>query len=158
MPKFVASTTPPTGCVVKTSLLAEPTLITTLPDVPDVSPPRVAASVYVPAAAVPAIWQLVKLATPATAATVGKPPFEHDNEPAPGPLLIANVTFPVSVVTTFPAASSTDTTGDIPKLVASATPPTGCVVNTSLLAEPTLITTLLDAPVGVSPARVAASV
>ena len=40
------------------------------------------------------------------------------------------------------------TTGCVPSTTPSATPPTGCVVNASLFAAPTVITTLLDAPVG----------
>ena len=39
-----------------------------------------------------------------------------------------------------------------------ATPPTGCVVNTSLFAAPTVITTLPEPPVEVRPVRVATNV
>ena len=96
--KATPSATPPTGCVVNASLVAAPTLITTLFEEPvDVRPERVATSVYVPAAAVPVIWQPVNVATPATAATVV--PLEHESAPAPGPVAIASVTFPVSLVT-----------------------------------------------------------
>ena len=91
------SATPPTGWVVNTSLLAAPAVMTTLLEAPvDVRPDRVATSVYVPAAPVPVIWQFANEATPATAAIVGKPLFEHDRAPAGGPLEIASVTFPVS--------------------------------------------------------------
>ena len=69
--KTTPSATPPTGCVVNASLLAAPTVITTLLEAPvEVRPVRVATSVYVPAAAVPVIWQPANVATPATAATV----------------------------------------------------------------------------------------
>ena len=109
-----------------------------------------------PAAAVPVIWQLVKVATPATAEMVGNPVFEHASVPAPGPELTARVTLPVSL-TTLPLASSTLTTGEVVKFVPSVTLPTGSVVKTNWLADPTLITTLEEVPV-VSPLRVAFSV
>ena len=83
-----------------TSLFAAPTLMTTLLEAPvEVRPARVATSVYVPAAAVPVIWQFANVATPATAATVVA---VQESEPAPGPVEIASVTFPVSVVTVLP--------------------------------------------------------
>ncbi len=88
-----------------------------------------------PAAAVPVIWQLVKVATPATAEMVGNPVFEHASVPAPGPELTARVTLPVSL-TTLPLASSTLTTGEVVKFVPSVTLPTGSVVKTSWLAAP----------------------
>src|SRR5262249_34157818 len=140
----------------KASLFAAPTLMTTLLDAPvDVSPLRVATSVYVPAAAVPVIWQFAKLATPATAATVVA---VHPSEPPAGPELIPSVTFPLSDVTVLPYASCTFTTGCVASATPSATPPTGCVENASLLTAPTAITTLLDAPVDVRPERVPTSV
>ena len=67
----------------------------------------------------PPIWQLVKVATPATAAMVGKPGFEHDSDAPAGPEAIARVTVPVSEVTTLPLASSTETFGEVVKSVAS---------------------------------------
>ena len=75
-------------------------MITTLLEAPvDARPVRVATSVYVPAAAVPVIWQPANDATPATAATVVA---VQEREPAPGPLDFANVTEPVSDVTVLP--------------------------------------------------------
>ena len=87
----------------------------------------------------PLIWQLVKVATPATAAMVGKPGFEHDSDPPPGPEAIAKVTVPVSEVATLPLASSTETTGEVAKSVASPTFPSGWVVKTRLLAVPAVM-------------------
>jgi hypothetical protein len=112
----------------------------------------------VPAAAVPEIWQLVKVATPATAAMVGKPEFEHDNDPAPGPEAMAKVTLPVSVVTTLPAESSTETLGEVAKLVASTTPPTGWVVKTSWLGAPDASVTLVVELVAVQVCHTAVTV
>ena len=84
----------------KTSLLGAPGVITTLLEAPvAVRPLRVAASVYVPAAAVPVIWQFANVATPATAATVVA---VQESAPAPGPLDFVSVTLPVSVVTVLP--------------------------------------------------------
>ena len=108
-----------------------------------------------PAAAVPVIWQFANVATPATAATVVA---VQAREPVAGPLAIARVTFPVSVVTVLPKASCTVTTGGVVNATPSVTPPTGWVVKASLFAAPTVMTTLFEAPVEVSPLRVAASV
>ena len=95
------SATPPTGWVVNASFVAAPAVMTTLLDAPvAVRPLRVALSVYVPAAAVPVIWQFAKVATPATAVDGGGGAGESAC-PA-GPLAIASVTFPVSVVTALP--------------------------------------------------------
>ena len=87
------------------------------------------------------------------AATVGKPPFEQISDPAPGPVAMAKVTLPVSDVTTLPLASSTETVGEVAKLVASGTPPTGWVVKTSFVAAPTEVNrsavVMGDVPAGV---------
>src|ERR1035437_4245942 len=159
VPKLVPSITLPTGCVVKASLLAAPTLMTTLPDAPvAVSAPSVADRVYVPAAATPVIWQPVKAATPATAAMFRPPRLLQLKVPAPGPVFLTRATVLVSPVTTLLLTSSTETVGMVPKLTASETPPAGWVVITNFVAAPGLITTLPDAPVAVSAPSVAARV
>jgi len=91
----------------------------------------VAVNVYVPARS---IEQPVKVATPETAA-FGL--VVHDNV-APAGVVMLSVTALVSVVTTFPPASSTDTWG----WVANGSPPVdelGWVVNCSCAALPTEI-------------------
>ncbi len=77
----------------------------------------------------------MKVATPATAAIVGKPVFEHVRVP-PGPVAVAKVTVPESEVTTLPDESSTEILGDVVKFVPSRTLPTGWVVKTSFAAAP----------------------
>src|SRR6202035_219329 len=74
--------------------------------------------------------RLVKVATPATAATVVVP-----ERVPPGPLLMATVTLEVSVVTVLPDASCTVTTGWVAKRAVLAAP-TGWVVTASLAAAP----------------------
>ena len=54
---------------------------------------------------------------------------------------MARTTLEASEVTTLPLASSTDTDGWVAKAVPSATPPTGWVVTTSLVAEPAMTDT-----------------
>jgi len=58
------------GWVVTASLVGVPATIENPDEVPDVKPLRAALNVYVPAAAVPLIVQLAKVATPPTALTV----------------------------------------------------------------------------------------
>ena len=65
----------------------------------EVSPVRVAVTVYMPPAVVPVILQPAKVATPATAVTVVA---VQEREPALGPLDFASATVPVSVVTVLP--------------------------------------------------------
>src|SRR3984893_6511351 len=74
--------------------------------------------------------RLVKVAMPATAATVVVP-----ERVPPGPLLMATVTVEVSVVTVLPDASCTVTTGWVAKRAVLAAP-TGWVVTDSLAAAP----------------------
>ena len=85
----------------------------TLDEVAVVNPLPVAFRVYVPAAAVPVIWQLVKVATPATA-LIGlagcKPGSARVVPPLPAVYEATDrATVPVSVVTVLPPASSTVT-------------------------------------------------
>src|ERR1035437_1498812 len=94
-------------------------------------------------------------ATPNEAATLVA---VQPRAPAAGPVFLARITVELSVVTTLPLTSSTLTTGWVPKLLPSITLPTGWVVKISLLAAPTLMTTLLDAPVAVKAPAVAARV
>ena len=65
----------------------------------EVSPVRVAVTVYRPPAVVPLILQPANVATPATAETVVA---VQESEPAAGPLDFASATVPVSVVTVLP--------------------------------------------------------
>ena len=70
---------------------------------------------------------------------VGKPGFEQDSDAPAGPEAIAKVTVPVSEVTTLALASSTETTGEVVKSVASPTFPYGWVVKTRWLAVPAVM-------------------
>ena len=113
----------------------------TLPEVALVSPVRAALSVYVPAAAVPVMLQPAKVATPATALTVR---LVHPRVPWADPAVARSVgrdgykvTVPVSLVTTLPAESSTETWAWVAKFVPSMTPPTGWVLKASLAATRT---------------------
>src|ERR1700736_6460937 len=74
--------------------------------------------------------RLVKVAMPATAATVVVP-----ERVPPGPLLMATVTLEVSVVTVLPDASCTVTTGWVAKRAVLAAP-TGWVVTATWAGTP----------------------
>ena len=78
--------------------------------------------------------QLAKVATPLEAAT-GL--VAQASVPPPGFVPIASVTLLESVVTTLPPASSTLTTGCVPKAIPPVEPD-GCVVNASCAAGPTV--------------------
>src|SRR5256714_6937783 len=97
----------------------------------DVSEPSVAVSVYVPTRS---MAQFANAATPAGAGCG----FAARDNVAPAGVVIARFTKLVSVVTTFPTASSTLTTGWVP----NAVPPVeldGCVVKVTFAAGPTAI-------------------
>ncbi len=116
----------PRGEVVKTIWLAAKTLKRKL--VADVSVPSVAVRVY----RVPAVLmaQPAKFATPAVAGSV-RPPVQESVAPAvPVPAVMASVTLLVSVVTTLPLVSSTETTGWMVKAEPIA-PSLGEVLKTS---------------------------
>ena len=130
----VANGRPPVdelGWVVNASRAASPTEIVIDELVADVNNPSDAVNVYVP---VLSMEQFANVATPATAASG----FAAQDRFAPPGVVIASVTELVSLVTTFPTASSTLTTGCVP----NAVPPVesdGCVVKASCAAGPTEI-------------------
>src|SRR5437762_2480720 len=130
----------PEGCVVNTSWLAasEPTL--KLDELTPTAPgPESVPAAFSVCAPEVSIRRFVNVATPATAVFVTVPWSE------PPPVLIEAVTSIVEsapVVMTFPNASSTLTTGCVPKLE-PAVAPDGCVVKTSWLAA-AVLTVKLD--------------
>ena len=114
---------------------------------PEASPGALAVSVYFPALL---MLQPVKVATPATAATV----FALQASEVPAVALVsARVTEAVLSApeeTGLPPASSTETTGWTANAVADAAEVLGSVVNPRRAAEPTLTSTLeLNATVSV---------
>ena len=117
------------GCCVNPSFAAAPTEIVNELLTAEASAPSVAVSVYVPARS---IVHPANVDTPATAA-LG---FAVQVNAAPAGVVIARVTLLVSVVTVFPLASWTVTTGWFGE---NATPPVellGEVVNASLEDTP----------------------
>jgi hypothetical protein len=119
------------GLVVKTSLLAAPTVMMRSALTSLASVPEVAVSEYVPALS---ILQPAKVAAPATAA-LG---FAVHVRVAPAGVVMLRVTGAVLEVTVLPPASVTATTGWEPK----ATPPVeleGSVVKDRLVAEPVVM-------------------
>jgi hypothetical protein len=78
-----------------------------------------------------------KVATPFTAFTVTVP--DRTAPLVPVPVVIASVTGAEDVVTVFPLASCTVTTGGVPKATPAVLLALGCVVNASFVATDALI-------------------
>jgi hypothetical protein len=90
-----------------------------------------------------------KVATPDEAAVV----VAVHSSLLPPPLVAAKLTFDVSVVTTFPPASSIETTGCVAKAVPPVAFPEGGVVKTSTFETP--VDTVTKVVAEVSPVAVA---
>ena len=80
---------------------------------------------------------------------VSPPEFVQLRVPAAGePLVLARVTVPLNAVTRLSPESNTPTTGDVAKVVLPMALPTGAVVNSSWVADPTASEKVLEvAPV-----------
>ena len=149
---WVPKSAPPVeleGFVVKTSLLAGPTVIVRLVLTALVSPLAAAVSVYVPGLS---ILQPAKVATPETAA-LG---FAVQVRVAPAGVVMVSVTEALLEVTVLPRPSWMATAGCVPKAI----PPVeleGFVVKPSLVAVPAVMVKLVLTPL-VSPLAAAVSV